>query len=163
MLGHIDSNIDNLNKLHNIYKWIPNSESIRPNHTDLENKRIMINHINNDWICPRDYILSKIFDQVYHLNLNMKYEITQIDPNIKEWVFKPSDFRYKIIPEANHYILWNLSKTINDTFPENYINCLIMDEISQITTNKYNFAWYRNPKPTIHDFYHVQVFWVEQI
>jgi hypothetical protein len=160
MLGQINSDIISLNQLSDKYRWIPNSETIRPNSNDLDKKRKMINDINTLWESPRDYILAKIFDQKARININNKRQIININSDINEWVFKPSDFRYNLIPESNHYILWNLSKTIYDDYKEEYINQIIIEQIDKITSKPYNFAWYKNPKPTIYDFYHIQVFWI---
>ena len=32
-----------------------------------------------------------------------------------------------------------------------------------IKSDKFSFVWYENPKMTIEDIYHVQVFWIKHI
>ena len=34
---------------------------------------------------------------------------------------------------------------------------------SFLKSDKFSFVWYENPKMTIEDIYHVQVFWVKDI
>jgi hypothetical protein len=40
------------------------------------------------------------------------------------------------------------------------INKIITKNLQNITgSDNFDFAWYKNPKPTIKEFFHVQVFW----
>ena len=78
-------------------------------------------------------------------------------------------FRYNIIPESNHWVLWYLEKDFSFDFPDELINQIINEQIkfvlglcsdSNLDSN-FQFAWYKNPNPTIPEFYHVQVFWIK--
>ena len=69
-------------------------------------------------------------------------------------------FPYKLHENTYHYVMWyRKNKSIlgeeqitNDI--KNYLNNLVTDK-------KYKFVWYENPKMTINDIYHVQVFWIK--
>ena len=69
-----------------------------------------------------------------------------------------------LLPESNHWILWCLEKDFSFDFPDELINQIIEEKIKFVLDLESNidfqFAWYKNPKPTIPEFYHVQVFWI---
>lgn len=161
--GQISSNISDLNDLHSIYHWIPNENMIRPNSIELSKKHLTLDIIQNEWHSMYDYILFKIFNQNFLVRDNIKY-IPYILVDIEEWVFSESIFKYNINSDANHYVLWN-SKTnfengINH-FDEKMINSIINNKLTKLKENdNYDFAWYINPKPSIPDFFHVQVFFI---
>lgn len=85
---------------------------------------------------------------------------TKFEYNHK-WIFKPSIFRYNVLPESNHWILWNSEQNFNHDYSDLLINQLISNFIINIIGHdNYQFVWYKNPKPTIPEFFHVQVFWI---
>lgn len=155
------SNKDNLDKLNAMYKWLPNNETIRPNPKDLLKKKELTSMIEKEWLSLRDYVLHTIFQLDFIKRAGLKFVINT--ESTKKWIFSPSLFRYNLIESANHYILWNYEKKFYDDFPDEIINEIIEKELKQkLNHNNFNFAWYKNPKPTIIDFYHVQVFWIEK-
>ena len=166
--NRIACDLKNLDDLNKIYPWIPNSISIRPKPIDIEKKKILSMEIQSDWNTYSDYILHVIFGYKYYVNDYGK-KITPINNfspscNQNKWVFAPSMFRYNIIPESNHWILWCLEKDFSFDFPDELINQIIEEKIKFVLDLESNidfqFAWYKNPKPTIPEFYHVQVFWI---
>lgn len=170
ILGQIDPFLPNLDKLNLEFPWIPNSLAIRPSSQDIERKKMLSKQIENEWISYRDYILCSVFgDNVCTDNLKKKYSYTNnivLENNfyhlpLIEWVFQPSEFRYNLIPESNHWILWNSTRDFSFDFVPIEINQIIMKYIRTMGFNNFDFAWYKNPKPTIPEFYHVQVFWIE--
>ena len=144
----ISSNITDLNKLNKTYKWIPNEFTIRPDYQTLEYKKNFSKQILEKWSSLNEYI--------YH-------EVFQANPN-NTWVFQPSIFRYNIPYTANHYVLWNIEHNLYDNIDDEIINNKIIDELNKLfgtsNDNIYDFAWYKNPKPTVPEYYHVQVFWI---
>lgn len=175
----IDSNINCLDKLNQEYEWLPNSLSIRPTLEDIEKKKILYEKIELEWIGYLDYIYHEIFDFEYMVDkisgkkyINL-HHLNNFDKH-KKWIFKPSIFRYNLIPESNHWILWNTDKDFNYDYPDELINQIIFEEIKKIINNDYTnyynyndydynkiqFAWYKNPKPTIPEIYHIHVFWI---
>ena len=140
MLGKISSNLVKLNKLNETYKWIPNSDSIRP-----ENK------------LPKNEYLIKLenkFGSIYKGILNEIFNLKDSKPSKK---FVINKFRYNT--NGEHYVMWYLGYD-KDILTDDIINMDIFCNIySIISNNNFNFAWYENPKPTISNIYHVQVFW----
>jgi len=161
--NQIPSDIQELNKLHETYEWIPNEYMVRPNSIEMSRKNLLIETIKNEWLTPCDFILNKVFNQDFISNeiTNQKF-VPFIKVSIPEIVFTESLFRYNLSSNANHYVLW-FSK-INyffgkETIDKDFINNIIKNEIIK-KTNNFDFAWYINPKPSVPDFFHVQVFWI---
>ncbi len=158
--NQIDSSITNLNELHKTHSWLPNETTIRPTPENINFKNILISKINTEWLSTKDYILHTIFGLKYNDENKIKF-IKDID-NIKEWVFSPSIFRYNLEKNANHYVLWNSKYKFSDDIDNEIINNTIILYLGDIIGNdNFDFAWYKNPKPTVPEIYHLQVFWKE--
>lgn len=138
----VSSNINDLNELNKDFFWIPNEISIRPDTVTLQRKHAECEQILRIWPTFYEYIFSTVFSQA---------------PT--SWVFIPSTFRYNLHPNANHYVLWNSDHDFIFDYDEEFINNKIKGELAKIYPN-YDFVWYKNPKPTVIEFYHVQVFWI---
>lgn len=161
----IDSNLSNLDNLNLIYPWIPNSQSIRPIHQVIQRKKYLAQQIDLEWKSYKDYIYHIIFGEKDLINENgIKYvDYQNFKYNIK-WTFQPSMFPYNIVSKnTNHWILWNSEKDFNYDYTEEVINQLITENLLSILDFDYRFefVWYKNPKPTIPEFYHIQVFWIK--
>jgi len=155
----ISSDINDLDNLNKIYSWIPNKDTIRPTESEIIKKKEILNIIEKEWLSLKDYILHTIFDQNYEIKNN--YKFIKLNTSL-EWIFCPSNFRYNIIDKANHYILWNSNQNFYYDFDDDLINKIIITNLQKkLNHNNFNFAWYKNPKPTILEFYHIQVFWIE--
>ncbi len=157
----ISSNKKDLNELNKKYFWIPNELTIRPSETILAKKQKLFEVITNEWRSVKDFILHTIFDQKVSEQEGKKL-VSEISELINNWVFKPSDFRYNIPSLAYHYNLWNYDKDISHEYDDEEINEILRSNIKKIlNTDKFQFAWYKNPKPTVPDFYHLQVFFIK--
>lgn len=155
----ISSDIQDLNELHRNYKWIPDENMIRPNPKVLEDKHIFSDYVLRKWISFRDFILDTHFK--YPINIKDGYRCIHSEVKKSEWNFQKSLFPYDLLPEVNHYILWNCLYDYFKDFNESIINTIIKDTIeSMISTDKFDFGWYKNPKPSIPELWHCQVFWV---
>ena len=155
----ISSDIQDLNELHRYYKWIPDENMIRPNPKVLEDKRIFSDYVLRKWASFQDFIL----DTHFKYTVDIKDERYYIQNEVKksEWNFQKSLFPYDLPLEVNHYILWNSLYDCSNEFNESMINTIIKDTIeSMSTTDKFDFAWYKNPKTSIPELWHCQVFWV---
>lgn len=156
----ISSNIDELNKLHATHAWLPNEDMIRPNNDDLFIKRNVMREIRDDWIDVYHYILHTVFNLEYARIAKKKF-VPDLS-NAPEWIFQESLFRYNLPQETNHYVLWfskckyEDGKTIIDS---ETIDAIVSSELRSKAT-KFNYAWYINPKPSVTEFFHVQVFWI---
>lgn len=168
----IEPNLETLDILNQFYYWIPDSKSIRPKPQDLENKFLLSKQIESNWVGWKDYILHNIFGYKYDLNSDGKKFISSSNNNVltcNNWIFSPSVFRYNISnPETNHWILWNKEKNFYYDYPDELINQIIEEKITKhlgdnASCSSFEFVWYKNPKPTILEFYHVQVFWISNL
>jgi hypothetical protein len=154
----IDSDIKSLNELNKKYSWLPNENMIRPSSQDIANKKILISKINTEWLSTKDYILNSVFGLNYIDENGIKF--VKDTKNINEWIFEPSIFRYNLEEGSNHYILWNSKYRFQDEIDNDIINNIITCELIKIIgSSDFDFAWYKNPKPTVPEFYHLQVFW----
>jgi len=135
----IDSSLVELDKLAEIYPWLPNSNTCRPDHnTQIEKKALMS-------IIYQDDIIKLIFEE-----------------KTNGWVFKPTRFRYNLPNQTHHWILWNSEYTMDWKPDSKDITEIIFTLLYEYLgdDDKFDFGWYVNPKPTVTKFYHVQVFWI---
>ena len=159
--NQISSDLSELNKLHTIYPWIPNENMIRPNSIELSKKNLSIALIEDDWISITDFIYHTVFNQKKQIFI--KNFIPIIETDIEDFVFSKALFSYNIPTNTNHYVLWFSRIKFKDgrNVDKDFINSIINSEINKIKNSySYDFVWYINPKPTVHNFFHVQVFFI---
>ncbi len=145
MRGKISSNLEDLNILSLTYDWIPNENTIRPTAEDLERKRRVMDYVSAEQLSVRSYIINNIFGRL----------------STGKWVFKPSSFRYNLPAHSNHYVLWSRDNSYLESIDDDSVNRQLEVLIKNIVGHEgYMFAWYKNPRPTVIDFWHVQVFWI---
>ena len=156
----INSDIQDLNELHKKYWWIPDETMIRPNQKILGDKRVFSDYVLGKWKSFRDFILDTHFK--YPINIKDGHRCIHSEVKKSEWNFQKSLFPYDLLPEVNHYILWNSLYDYFNDFNESMINTIINDTLeSMLATDKFDFAWYKNPKPSIPELWHCQVFWIQ--
>lgn len=154
----ISSNLKELNNLHDIYNWIPDETMIRPSDKIIEDKQYYIRYIDNMWMSSKDFILATHFNYDTDIDDGHIYV-----PTVKqsEWSFRESMFPYNLRSKSNHYVLWNSTADYYTHFDEADINKIITENLKKITnSDKFNFVWYINPKPSIPELWHCQVFWI---
>ena len=161
--NQISNDITELNRLHSIFAWIPNEHMIRPTIEELVKKRTIMEEVHKEWLDLCDYILHTVFNSPIVLMLNIK---TAGNCNsLPTYVFKESAFRYNLLPTVHHYVLW-FSQCNYESGLEKHnagmITSIVTKELEILTKNdlSFEFAWYTNPKPSVSDFFHVQVFWI---
>jgi len=159
--NRISSDPEDLNELNKVYPWIPNERMIRPIPEILTEKYYKTQRILGRWNSLSDYIL----DVDFHYPVkeeNGKYKA--LPPKVSEWAFTRAEFPYALPEGTTHSILWNSTHTMNDDFDDSRINELIEFILKDKTgIDSYDFAWYKNPHPTILNLYHVQVFWIRLV
>ena len=145
-VGKISSNLDKLNILNKKYNWIPNSDNVRPNNIILKNKNKYLKDLEINYGSIKDGIICDIFGMNKN-NLTCKKK------------FVKNRFGYDI--NSNHYIMWYLlynEKELSDDI----INMdIYLNLYELLQDSNFNFAWYINPKMSISDIFHVQVFWIK--
>jgi hypothetical protein len=155
----ISSDIQDLNELHTYYNWIPDENMIRPSPIVLENKREASNYILHTWMSFRDFILDTHFK--YPVDIEDGHIYVRDEVTKSEWNFSQSVFPYDVPANVNHYILWNSLYTYDANMDDDLINELIKETIeNMIGSDEFDFAWYKNPKPSIPELWHCQVFWI---
>jgi len=156
----VSSDITILNEYNKLYPWIPNEEQIRPTDMNIFMKDILKNKIKNIYNSTRDYILIDLFNYESKRNDDNKLQVINDNKLDKEYRFRSCRFRYKIDPKTCHYILWyNCDR---DKLTTEGINKDIRNSIYNILQDDhYQFIWYENPKMSIDDIYHIQVFWIK--
>ena len=153
----VSSNIDDLEKLNNKYGWIPGKNNIRPNNDVINNKNNKLENAYYFYNTRLDYILDVVFK--FKMKLNSDGKLEYYCKNIPEKkIFRKNDFPYDLPIGTNHYIMW-YTYNIDD---ENQINNDIFESLKKELENEnFEFIWYENPKMTIPEIYHVQVFWIK--
>jgi hypothetical protein len=155
----ISSNIQDLNELHKKYYWIPDENMIRPTPKILEDKREFSNYVLHNWMSFKDFILDTHFKFPIDIEDGHIYVLDITNKN--EWHFTKSLFPYNLPENVNHYVLWNSFSDCFHSFEDSIINNIIKHTIeSMIDTDKFDFAWYIIPKPSIPELWHCQVFWI---
>jgi hypothetical protein len=118
--------------------WIPNAQTMRPTPEDLAKKMA--------WMALQPpYQLKQ-----YLLDTLFKGDV---------WAFSPAMFRYNTTGE--HYILWNSEEDYFYEYDDDIIDTMIKELLTHIVGNSstFDYAWYKNPKPSVPELYHVHVFW----
>ena len=155
----IHPNSEVLNAYNKLYPWIPNENQIRPTGMNIFFKEKLMDEIKEKYNSTRDYILIDIFKYQFTKNKEKKYQVIN-DDNIKLHKFQVNLFKYDLHPKTFHYQMWYtcdknelIDKEINKDIYNSIFNIVKCD--------KFKFVWYENPKMSIDDIYHIQVFWIK--
>ena len=155
--GKISSDCGCLSKLQVYYKWVPSAETVRPSEAGKLAKQARLDQITDEYTSMRDYIDHTVFGcSVNNVNDTEKISVEEVTtPDLV--VFKPNEFPYQI-EQGNHYVLWYAvgEKPKGD---EAITEDIVRELGKLVDGNSFDFAWYENPKPSIIERYHVQVFW----
>ena len=155
----ISSDFKYLNELHKKYWWIPNETMIRPCPKILDDKYHFSNYILHNWISFKDFILNTHFK--YPIDIEDGHIYVLDTPRKIEWNFQKSLFPYNLPSNVNHYVLWNSLRDYFHLFDDSLINNIIKETLeSMVDCDSFDFAWYINPKPSITELWHCQVFWI---
>jgi hypothetical protein len=152
--------LSDLESLHQICHWIPGANSIRPTEQILMIKNNKRDEISRYYKSNKDYILATVFLKPAIIDRDGKFHIT--DSNVRNQIkFLPNEFPYDV--SGNHWVLWyghNFEDNI--LLPDEVITADITQALQDLLNhNDFDFAWYINPKMTIPEFFHVQIFWID--
>lgn len=153
----IKSNEENLNELNKYYNWIPNKSMFRPTDAIRQKKDDEIRQIENDATKYPNRMADYIYETVFKSYIK--------DPLLERGaklfnkiVFEPNKYPYQT--QGNHYVLWFGSKI--QEYSDECITDIINKKLKDINnSNVYDFVWYINPKMSVPEFFHVQVFWIK--
>eukprot|EP00600_Ochromonadales_sp_CCMP1393_P010009 CAMPEP_0174955210 /NCGR_PEP_ID=MMETSP0004_2-20121128/858_1 /TAXON_ID=420556 /ORGANISM="Ochromonas sp., Strain CCMP1393" /LENGTH=158 /DNA_ID=CAMNT_0016203119 /DNA_START=1076 /DNA_END=1549 /DNA_ORIENTATION=- len=153
----ISSNFTDLDVIHQEYPWIPSSSQVRPSPQAIEFKLKSLGEIQESWATTRDYILYRVFKRDFDC-VNDRFIVFDDKIDSSHKAFKPNDFPYQT-ELGCHWVMWYGSQ--EKPYDDERINADIVKELGDILGRgvRFDFAWYENPKMTVPEFYHVQVFW----
>ena len=104
----------------------------------------------------KDYILDDVFNFNCKFNSNGKMFVPPENIFHKK-ILSKNKYPYQLPKNTNHYLMWYTYQPKTDY----KINQDIFDSLKNILGNtNFEYVWYKNPKPTIPELFHVQVFWI---
>lgn len=154
----ISSNIEHLNELNRLFKWIPNEDQIRPPSNVVLMKNEKLSLIRFQWRSVKDYIKHTVWG-MERIWTDDGLHAVEEEPS-KPYIFQRCEFPYSL-EEGLHFVLWfnEVESSQSDEGITALLDQLVAAELGHDDTNdSYSFAWYVNPKMTVPDFFHVQVF-----
>ena len=158
--GKISPEYSHLNKLHEMYTFIPSEEQVRPSPEEKERKAKKLEELAVTWKEFVDFIYGTVFQLPYIVDKNGVKTVPnryreQIDKT--RHVFQKQLFPYNI-EDGEHFVMWYATKGQEKSDEE--ITSDIEVELKNMTGTEdcFQFAWYVNPKMTVPEFFHVQVF-----
>jgi len=152
--GKISSELDDLDHLNQSNKWIPNRTQIRPTQEQIAKKALHLDYVRQSFHSEVDFVYKSTFGFASKRvdGLHLVADKANLE---KKKVFAPNLFPYQT--EGKHFIMWYTYQP-----PEEEINKDIEEEIGKILGHaNFQYGWYDNPKKTIPEIFHVQVFWTE--
>lgn len=164
----ISSDLTALDRLHVRFKWIPNSQRIRPSEERLTLKRAKLAEIEATWLTFTDYIRSTVFGEPHIDVVNQNgeqrktttTEMTAQSSSSLHKFFVPNEFPYNLV-QGNHWVLWYT--VVGKPYSDREISADISQHLQELLHGSvhFDFAWYVNPKMTVPEYFHVQVFWID--
>ena len=163
----ISSDLDALDRLQRRYPWVPNAARIRPSEVRLALKRAKLAEIEATWTSFTDYIRATVFGEASvevdsGSGLTKKAMATPFQTDhglysVLQKRFVPNEFPYDLA-EGQHWVLWY--SALVQPCSTDAITADISRFLQQhLQDAVFDFAWYVNPKMTVPEFFHVQVFW----
>lgn len=158
----ISSDKNNLERWHQKFDWIPGFNNVHPSKELLHKK--YVDHV----FMPLIYRSVKDYIYINNFNFNstlitcsnstdIKFKCLRKDIKFKN-VFIKNEYPYDVPINTNHYILWYSHYSFSRN--EKKINKDIYNSLHQLLKHEnFEFVWYENPKMSVPDIYHVQVFW----
>jgi len=161
-MNKISSNLGDLDNLHAVYDWIPGSDQIRPVLNLKQAKVELVKKLESEWESFPDYILHNVFEVPFYVRASGKKRSSRHEDISGRVKFLPNEFPYQVGPNGHHHVLWFGSASC--PWSDDEISSRIQFELMRLVKgSKFLFAWYENPKMTVPEFYHVQVFWTTSI
>lgn len=183
--SRIPSDYEILTEYHRHHPWIPGSNQIRPSPELKAIKEDTLREIDQKYRSTTDFILSTVFqfptimdrahnklfvDGVSDEEADATWSEETLNrlfvsnPSIKPLQFVPNSFPYQLTGGGHHYVMWYSSSRLLKGDDE--ISHTISRGIKKVlkdagsSDQDFDFAWYVNPKMTVPQLAHVQVFWV---
>jgi hypothetical protein len=138
---------------------VPNSAQIRPHPELLQTKLQKIAQLQEEWASMADFVRSHVFRKPSVIRSDGKRVVRDLRLSEEDVVFMENDFPYALNEGGQHWVLWFGCR--DD--PRVDIDGILHNELEKrFGHDRFDFAWYENPKMSIPDYYHVQVFWIHK-
>jgi hypothetical protein len=155
----VSCDVSALDVLHRSYPWIPGAADVRPPVDILERKRLQLHAIQANWATFPDYIRVSVFGLPSTQDpLSLKLISCEDDSALTgRKVFAPNEFPYNV---PMHFVMWYGPSPHLE--PDRCEDDITADIAAAVDDNPglrgSNFVWYINPKMTVPEYFHVQVF-----
>ena len=161
LASKISSDYEDLDSLHKTYKFIPDRDGVRPSPEAKEAKAEKLKELEGEWKDFVDFIYSSVFALPHIVTPDGKKTVPNRHKERMDraaHVFQENYFPY-LIKEGHHFVMWYATSEQKKSDEE--ITADIDEELKKITNSEsdFQFGWYINPKMTVPEFFHVQVFW----
>ena len=176
----ISSDSDAMAELHRIHPWVPGAENIRPTQKTRDVKVKTIERIGKQYASESDFLFEQIFGIVLVPDADGKLHAARgCAPALVKAgrVFKANLFPYDLPRGTRHWVMWYpVCFNLDALGPMGAdLNCWLLrmkpsDEAisadieqelrTELEHDRFDFVWYLNPKMTVPNIFHVQVFWV---
>lgn len=155
--GKISSDLEEMQKLQQMFKWMPGKDSIRPDAETLARKQKFNEMVKSCYFSEADYLYETVFR--IPAERDAADGLKRVDRELvtkQKRVFDRNQFGYALPDETRHFIMWYTfgPPELNDEHINEHI---VQDISSRVGHDRFEFAWYENPKMTVPDIYHVQV------
>jgi len=153
----VNSDVEELQLLHEVYGWVPGRDDVRPSPAVRAQKELLLTNLDAMWASPADWVFHHVFNAPTSRNASGKRAATERPP-AGVTCFKPNPYPYEVPSGTEHWVFWMASPE-SEWRPDSRINDAIAQAVDALGGGE--FVWYPNPKMSVPDpqLYHVQVFW----
>ena len=151
----IPSSRNKLDILNKFYSWIPSGSMV----STKKDKKVIdaINYQKNYYQSNVDLVLIKYFNLPGKINRETNKVFSKLKlSELKLKTLVKNEFPYMIPKNTEQYIMWYTYNNITDNEITSDINELLEKLLNH---NNFEFVWYENPKMSIPEVFHLQVFW----
>ena len=134
------------------FDWIPGEDNIRPTPETREKKVKWLESVVSKYVGRRDFVLHDLFGCETRRNEKglMQVDETSLKGVGKKRKLYPNMFPYNLPSGTIHYVMWYTWIRPEDSE--------ITSDIANALGKDTDFIWYENPKMSIPEIFHVQVF-----
>jgi len=159
MNQEISCSEEDLNRLYELYSWIPCREQTRPKEDLFNIKEIMNKQNEKIYASKIDEIFIHYFkfeSKMMILGNQVKLKSTLNMNEIHKFICIPNEYPYQVPMGTFHYVLWYSYLDVDKSKINTHIFQCLKEKNGQ---KKFEFVWYENPSMSVPEVYHVQVFW----
>ena len=156
----ISNALSDLDALHAMYPFVPASDGVRPSPEEKASKLAKLAELESEWKEFVDFIYHHVFECPFIVmtdGSNRKTVPNRHRALTRRHVFQQQLFPYQV--SGQHYVLWYTER--DQVKSDEEVTADIKNELVNVVGSEegFDFGWYVNPKMTVPEFFHVQVFW----